>query len=150
MDYRITSIEDPDVAAILEYHHKDMLAVSPPGTAYAFDIERLNAPDIAVFGAWDGDALLGVGALRSHSDYAEIKSMRVLPQAKGKGLGKGLLELLLSAARDAGFKTMKLETGISAPFNAANGLYTSFGFTETDPFAGYEDNGDNRFYELSL
>lgn len=150
MRYAQASLDDPAVVSLLEYHHRDMFEVSPPGTAYAFDLKRLREPDICIFGAWDGEQLQAVGALRSHDDYAEIKSMRTLPEFGGKGLGRGLLTHLLDAAREAGFQTVRLETGISAPFTPANRLYQKFGFTEIGPFAGYQDNGDNRFYEKRL
>ncbi len=150
MHFGETSLADESILKLLEYHHADMQVVSPPGTAYAFDIERLNAPDIRLFGAWEEGALLAVGALRSHKDFAEIKSMRAAREAAGRGAGKGLLAYMLEIARADGFHTVKLETGINPAFDAANGLYRSFGFAETEPFAGYQDNGDNRFYALSL
>lgn len=147
MRFGEASIDDPAVVDALEYHHRNMLEMSPPGTAYAFDLERMRAADIRVYGAWEGECLQAIGALRLHSDYAEIKSMRALPGFGGKGLGKALLEYLIDVARCLGFRTIRLETGISAPFEPANRLYQGFGFTEIGPFAGYEDHGDNRFYE---
>ena len=144
------SVDDPTIARLLEFHHRNMLEVSPPGTAYAFDLDRMRSDDIRIFGAWDDGQLLAVGALRTHAEFAEIKSMRTLPEQGGKGIGKALLELLLKEARNLGFDLVKLETGISAPFEPATRLYRAAGFSEIGPFAGYTDNGDNRFYELKL
>jgi len=150
MRFAQASIDDPAVVSLLEYHHRDMFEVSPPGTAYAFDVDRMRGPDIRVYGAWDGEQLVAIGALRSHDNYIEIKSMRSLPEYGGRGIGKALLEHLLAAARNDGFELVRLETGISAPFKPANRLYQAFGFKEIEPFAGYEDHGDNRFYEKQL
>ncbi|MEP3051650.1 MAG: GNAT family N-acetyltransferase [Erythrobacter sp.] len=150
MQFGIANLDDPGVGQLLEFHHKEMLAGSPPGTAYAFDLERLRSADISLFTARGDSILLAVAALRSHKGFAEIKSMRAAPAAVGKGAGKGLLAFILNEARDAGYGMIKLETGISEVFEPANGLYRAFGFAECEPFGGYEDNGHNRFYELKL
>jgi L-amino acid N-acyltransferase YncA len=58
--------------------------------------------------------------------------MYVEPARRGEGIGRALLDELLSAARDAGYERVRLD---SPDFmTAAHGLYRSRGFTEIGPY----------------
>ncbi|MEL6925706.1 MAG: GNAT family N-acetyltransferase [Bacteroidota bacterium] len=57
---------------------------------------------------------------------AEIRKMYLLPEARGKGLGRQMLDLLLDKARTQGFERVELET--SSAFKQAIGLYQKNGF----------------------
>lgn len=37
---------------------------SPPGSVYALDLSGLKRPDVTFFTSWEGEQLLGCGALR--------------------------------------------------------------------------------------
>ena len=150
MEFRRAKVDDPAVVALLLHHHREMLANSPPGTAYVFDIQRLAAPDIELVGGWRSDGLVAAGALRHHNGFGEIKSMRIKPEAVGTGAGKVLLQELINRAKYAGHDQVKLETGSGDIFEPANGLYRSFGFEPCAPFAGYAPSEFNRFYSLRL
>ncbi len=68
-------LDDPRVRTLLEHHVATARAATAPGSAHALDLEDLKAPEISFWAAWDGDALLGVGALkRLSNDHGEIKS----------------------------------------------------------------------------
>ncbi len=150
MVIRQTGFFEPEVVALLELHHEDMVRHSPPGTAYVLDPQALRMPDIEGFAAWDAKCLLAIGALRQHDEYAEIKSMRAHPRARGTGAGKAILHHLLDQARARGNAAVRLETGSGPVFEAATGLYRSFGFAACDAFAGYRLTEFNRFYALEL
>ena len=69
-------LDDPRVCGLLEHHAKTARAATAPGSAHAVTLEGLKTPGITLWAAWDGDVLLGVGALRRLSnDHGEIKSM---------------------------------------------------------------------------
>lgn len=150
MDIRATDLSEPDVRALLEYHHAEMVGYSPPGTAHVLDIDALKAPDIDVFAVWEGADLIAIGAMRWHGDYAEIKSMRAAPEARGKGAGRALVQHIIDRARAAGLSRISLETGSGELFEAAVGLYRSFGFTPGEAFAGYTPTDFNRFFHLAI
>lgn len=57
---------------------------------------------------------------------AELRRMFLLPQARGRGLGKQLLAMILDDARRLGFRRVRLET--SSAMHDARRLYTTFGF----------------------
>ena len=59
-------------------------------------------------------------------DAVELRKMYLLPEARGKGLGKKLLTQLLAEARRLGYKRVILET--NSVLIEAISLYRSFGF----------------------
>ena len=150
MDIRRTDLTEEDVIALLELHTGEMDAGSPPGTSYVLDLSGLKAPGIEVFAAWSNGALLAIGAVKSHAGFAEIKSMRAHPDARGTGAGKAMLHHLITRARALGFAEVKLETGTGQLFEAAVGLYRSVGFEPCGAFAGYEPGDFNKLYALKI
>ena len=150
MDIRLTKVSEPAVLALVELHHREMTDYSPPGTCHVLDLDGLRADDIDMFAAWDGSQLLSIGALKRHADFAEIKSMRAHPDARGSGSGKAMLRHLLDHARGLGFATVKLETGDGPVFEAAVSLYRSFGFEPCEAFAGYTPGEFNKLFALDL
>ena len=123
---------------------------SPPGTCHVLDLSGLEQPGIEVFAAWDGSKLLAIGALKQHDGYGEIKSMRAHPEARGTGAGKAMLEHLINRGRELGFASIKLETGSGSIFEAAVGLYESFGFQPCGSFAGYTPGEFTKLYSLEI
>ncbi len=151
MDIAAGAFENVQVRALLALHLTGMHAASPPGTVYALDLSGLQRPDISFFAAWEGDALLGVGALRELSATAgEIKSMRTADAHLRKGVAAALLEHLLALARARGYERVSLETGSGEAFEPALALYRRYGFVEGDVFGDYAASDFNRFFHLAL
>lgn len=150
VEIRHTDLSEPEVQALIEIHTREMFEGSPPGTNHALDLSGLKVSEVEVFAAWRGDALLAIGALKRHDDFAEIKSMRAHPQARGSGAGKAMLTHLIERALELGFGEVKLETGTGELFEAATGLYRSFGFKPCEAFAGYVPGDFNKLYSLAL
>ena len=68
-----------------------------------------------------------MGALRKLEEgIGEIKRMYIKPEYRGKGLGKEMLQHLLSKGKESGFSAIYLETG--AFMMTAQHLYRSVGF----------------------
>ena len=77
-------------------------------------------------------------------DYAEIKRIFVSPQARGLGVGRKLLETLETEARQLGFNSLRLETGIYQP--EALALFRAMGFVPRLSFGDYPDNAPNSIF----
>lgn len=144
-------LDDPRVVALLREHLAGMHANSPPGSVYALDLSGLRDPAIAFFTVWDGDELLGCGALE-HLDAAtgELKSMRTAARHLRRGAGAAMLEHLLALARRRGYRRVVLETGSGPAFEPALALYRKYGFVPGPPFGDYVATAFNQFLELPL
>ena len=60
------------VQHLLEEHMSDMRAISPPESVHALDINALKQPNITFWTIWQGDNIIGCGALkRIDRDHGE-------------------------------------------------------------------------------
>jgi GNAT superfamily N-acetyltransferase len=79
------------------------------------------------------DQPAGCVALRPFdADSCEMKRMYVDPAFHRRGVGRGLAEHLIAAARASGYRRMLLDTGFLQV--EAQGLYRSLGFVEIEPY----------------
>lgn len=140
-----------DVLPLLQRHLDLMHASSPPESVHALDPGALAGPDVAFFTLREGDAVLGMGALKRIDDgHAEIKSMHIVAEARGRGLAKVMLDHLLAQARSLGYDRLSLETGVEDVFAPARALYAQAGFETCPPFAGYWDDPNSYFMTRKL
>jgi putative acetyltransferase len=131
-------LDHPDVVAMLKFHFDTNIAVTPPGSAHVFDLSRLKADDVSFWSAWEGDVLMGVGALkRMNARDGEIKSMHTNIDRRRSGVGSAMLEHVVAAAKAMGLTQLYLETGSFEFFAPARALYARHGFVECPPFEGY-------------
>jgi len=128
-----------------------MHEISPPESVHALDLERLRAPDITFWSAWDGDDLVGCGALRElDPGSGEVKSMRTVVPHRGKGVGSKILERIIEEANRRGYERLLLETGSERAFTPAQRLYERYGFVYRGPFAEYIEDPNSMFMTKDL
>jgi putative acetyltransferase len=134
------------IRQFLQEHLEEMHSITPPGSVHALDLDGLRQPDITFWSAWEADELVGCGALKLLDSRAgEIKSMRIAPAWRGKGLGSLILEHILGEARRKNLRRLFLETGSFPEFEPARTLYGRHGFEFRGPFADYEDDPNSVF-----
>ena len=134
-------LSGPEVADLLRLHLDEMHSWSPPESVHAMPIERLRAPDVTFYSAWEGTRLAACGALKQlDAAHGELKSMRAHPDYRGKGAGKAILVHLLAEARARGYARVSLETGRPDAFLPARRLYEGHGFAECPPFGDYTED----------
>ena len=146
MQIREDDLTGQKIADFLRKHLDNMHEVSPPESIHALDLAALRSPEITFWSAWEGDELLGCGALKAlDARTGEVKSMRTATVHRGKGVGRGILEHIIREARRRAYEHLNLETGSQPEFAPARGLYTRYGFAYRGPFADYTDDPNSVF-----
>ena len=155
---RIEPSDDERIAEIiranLEKAHLDI-----PGTAY-FDpeLDHLSAyynsdpfGRVYFIALGDRDEVIGgvgVAEFDGIDDCAELQKLYLDDSAKGKGLGKALIQLAINWAASSGYKNLYLEThtGLAAALN----LYEKTGFRQIEKPCPTTHGTMNRFYLKTL
>jgi putative acetyltransferase len=139
------------IADFLREHLEDMHEITPPESVHALDLEALRAPDITFWSAWEGDELLGCGALKElDSRSGEVKSMRTAKAHRRRGVASKMLEHIIQEAKRRAYDCLNLETGAMPEFAPARALYTQYGFAYRGPFAKYMDDPNSVFMTKKL
>ena len=140
----------PHVADLLAHHLQELRDVMAEH-AFALDATGLSAESVTFWTAWQGDALVGFGALKQlDRRHGEVKSMRAAPAARGTGVGRAMLNHIVTEARRRGYARLSLETGTAALHAPAIALYRSAGFVSCGAFADYQPSPHNQFLGLDL
>ena len=89
MEIRVDDLCGAAIAALLQVHLNAMHEHSPPESVHALDLDALRHASITFWTAWDGNDLLGCGALkRLTATHAELKSMRTAAAHVRKEIGR--------------------------------------------------------------
>ncbi|MGH8211723.1 MAG: GNAT family N-acetyltransferase, partial [Rhodanobacteraceae bacterium] len=84
-----------------------------------------------------------------NEDVCELRKMYFLPELRGRGAGRALMQRCLDAARRLGFGRCYLET--LTGMDSAQALYSKFGFARLEgPLGTTGHHGCNRFFILPL
>ncbi|HSF64370.1 MAG TPA: GNAT family N-acetyltransferase [Paracoccaceae bacterium] len=128
-------------------HTEAMHADTPPESIHMMDAGQLARPGIRFFVMRDGGVPVGMGAFKVLTDpvHAEIKSMHILAEVRGRGLAQRMLDHLVAEAKVDGIRRLSLETGAQPSFAAARRLYEAAGFTYCPPFEGYVPDPNSAF-----
>lgn len=147
----VDDLSAPQIAAFLQDHINDMLAITPVESKHALDLDDLRRPEITFWSVMDGDAVVGCGAIKRLDDtHGEIKSMRSDPHMRRAGIGAMTLEHIVAEAKNMGLSRLSLETGATPPFEPARRLYAKYGFEECGPFADYAPDPHSVFMSKGL
>jgi putative acetyltransferase len=150
----VIAIDDPaaeDVRALLGRHLAFARATTLPEEVYALDVDALIDPAVTFFSYRVDGELLGVAALKRIDDeHAEIKSMHTAEAARGRGIGRALVDHLIGVAREQGYRRISLETGAGPAFAPARRLYASAGFGPSGPFGDYRPSPNSAYMTLTL
>jgi len=137
-----------DVRALLEAALAWSAGLYPPESCHGLELAAYERPEVTLLVAREGDVALGCGAWQLQKDgSAEVKSMFVLPEARGRGVGRAVLAAIESALRGR-VTALRLETGVKQ--HAAIRLYESAGFHHRGPFGSYRADPLSVFMEKPL
>lgn len=135
--------------ALLEQLDAYCAALYPAESNHLLDIDSLTASGVVFLVARDGaKRVAGCGAFVDRGSYAEVKRMMVAPAFRGQGVGGAIMGETVGRARNAGFASLMLETGISQ--SEAIGLHERDGFLRRAPFGAYQLDPFSIFMEKRL
>ena len=144
--------EDLDTVRVIFREYADSLGIDLSFQGFDQELAGLPGkyapPAGAILLAWHDDRLVGCVALRAFElEICEMKRLYVRPEVRGEQLGRRLAQVVVHAAREAGYRKMRLDTLPS--MQAAQRLYASLGFR---PISAYVFNPveGTRFLELEL
>lgn len=148
--------DHPQVIALLGALDRYLGGLYEADANHILSIEELLAPQVRFFAAWQGERIVGTGAVRrmagepgtGGAPYGEIKRMYVDPALRGQRLGSRLMAALEGQMRDQRLSLALLETG-EDQLEAVR-LYERCGYERRSPFGGYPDNGLSLFMQKSL
>lgn len=155
LDIREDDLSSAVVRELVRTHLEAASAESPPCSTHALDVDGLLTPEVTFWTAWEGDDLLGCGALKELDPaHGEIKSMHTAEAHRRRGVGATILTHLLHEADRRGYRHVSLETGSRLTrtdmFAPARALYRRFGFRECPPFGDYRPDPNSTFMTLTL
>jgi len=138
VDIRPVDPEHPDARRCLAAYVTELNARSQvrfdPTTGSTAEPQEIRPPRGVMLVAYLRGTAMGCGALKHHEDGSpsDIKRMWVHEGARGRGVGRRLLEELERRAAEHGDSAVRLET--NAVLVEAIDLYRSAGFVEVEPF----------------
>lgn len=93
-------------------------------------LEKFDPEKDRVWIVEDGDKIVGSVLIMGRSgDVAQLRYFILLPEYRGLGLGKKLMQLAMDFCKSAGYKSVYLWT--TDELHTAAHLYNSFGFRRT-------------------
>jgi putative acetyltransferase len=156
VDIRRERPDHPQVIALLAELDRYLESLYPPEANHILDVQALLQPEVHLFAARQGDAIVACGAVRRlpgepatmGQAYGEIKRMMTAPAARGQGIAEQLMEVLERDLLAQGIALALLETGRDQA--AAMRLYRRCGYRPRAAFGGYPDNGLSVFMAKAL
>lgn len=151
LEIREDDLTGKKIADLLQEHLDSMHEITPPESVHALDIEALRSPDITFWTAWEGNELLGCGALKELDNRSgEVKSMHTAKAHRRRDVASKILEHIIKEASRRAYDCLYLETGAFPEFAPARALYTRYGFSYRGPFADYIDDPNSVFMTKKL
>ncbi len=151
MEIKVDDLTGVQVKTLIAEHLQGMAADSPPESIHALNLDGLKKPEITFWCAWEGDDLLGCGAIKELDPaHAELKSMRTASAHLRKGVARKILAHIMDVAVERGYKRVSLETGSMDSFIPARKLYEDFGFEYCEPFADYTLDPNSAFMTKTI
>jgi len=145
----VIEVDDPrrdDVRLLLDQHRGFASGVMPPEGVHVLDPDDSLDDTVTLFGLRVDGELLGIGSIRQlDSEHAELKSMHTAVAARRRGVGRALVDHLVTVAAARGVRRVSLECGAGEAFVPARSLYEAARFVPCGPFGEYRATPDNVF-----
>lgn len=110
--------------------------------------QSLQNNNAFMLGAFDGQTLAGIGAIKLADGYAEIKRMYVEEAYRGLSIAENILRQLEDYARHKGILRICLETGNK--HQQALKFYQRQGYFRIERFGSYTPNEVSVYFEKTI
>ena len=143
--------DSPDVQALALAQQREIVGEFGTGDIGPTRDGSMFVPPDGVFLLYrdeTGAAVACGGLCRFDETRGELKRMYVLPERRGEGLGRVVLEALEQHARELGYAALVLETGDY--LEPALGLYRSSGYEPIPCYGAYADRDSSVCLEKRL
>lgn len=118
-----------DIEKLLELHYRSSTAEL---------VAEMSPPDGRLLLASDDGRALGCGGIRRlEPRMVELARIYVRPEARGRGVGRSLVQALIAEGRQMGASGVRLET--ASFMTEAQSLYRSLGFETIAPYREVPD-----------
>ena len=138
----------PDVLALFAERDAHFARLYPGRDTTRIPGQTLDRPDVAFFVARSAAGLLGCGALLCQGRNGELKRFFVRREARGLGLGAGLLRAAELEGVCRGLWRIRLEVG--RPQREALALYRNAGYLPIRSFGDYAPDPVSLFLGKAL
>ena len=139
----------PEVIALLRDGEAHSAKLYPAESNHHMPAGALRAENVRFLVARGANGrAVGTGALALRGDWAELKAMWVIPEARGVGISRMILAAHEALAHREGARVLRLETGVKN--HEALGLYMQAGFRPRDPFGDYRADPLSVFMQKDL
>ena len=145
------NFDNLEVHELLTNHFIELRSVSPEDSCHVLDIAGLKDSSIKFWSLWDGNNLMGSGALKFlDKGHGEFKSIRVSDKFRNRGNGYKVISHLINEAEKLNIKRLSLETGAGDFFLAARKLFRKCGFDTCEPFSNYKNNINSVYMTMQI
>jgi putative acetyltransferase len=129
--------DSADALSLLRARDEENFKIYPPEARFGIAADKHADKKVLFFIARENGTPVGCGALTRNDGYGEMKSVFLLPTARGRRLGQKIVRALEEAAQALGYAEVRLETGIRSPW--AIKTYERAGYSRCARFGDYPD-----------
>ena len=145
------NFDNSEVLELLNKHFIELRSISPEGSTHVLDIEGLKDQNIKFWSLWEGNLLMGCGALKFlNKEHGEFKSIRVEDRFRKKDNGIKILKHLIFEAKKLNIKRISVETGTGDFFAPARKLFNKCGFKLCKPFDHYKEDPNSCYMSMLI
>ena len=146
---REVDADHEDLRGLIEKLDREIGEMYPAEGIFGLDFSDPKVHEMVFVIAYAGDRPVGCGGIRPlDGDSVELKRFFVDRGYRGQGIASRVLAYLEGAARDQGYRLVKLETGPKQP--EAIALYEKYGYREIPLFGEYNDSRYSVCYEKAI
>ena len=143
-----TSSEDKDFIALVSALDKELAIRDGDDHEFYHQFNKIDGLQHAIVG-YIGDNPVTCGAIKEFSSMSmEVKRMYTLPEYRGNGFAKKVLDMLENWAAELDYERCVLETGLKQP--EAIALYERSGYERIPNYGQYIGIDNSRCFEKIL